>query len=143
VKAKGKGKNRKPATTKLGAIVSVASAVYNASNNSVTLTPRGKVTASKPDELMVIGSLVTDSLGRGIVGADDGEAGSDYIATINGSRVMTGGLPLARFRQQPAGVADVIDHLLTRGALTGLAGSPRDRNDAHLAVKVLDTEIGR
>ena len=73
VKASGKGKNRKPATTKLGAPVAPASAVYNASNNSVTLTPRGKLTASKPEELIVNGALVTDTLGREIDGNDDGQ----------------------------------------------------------------------
>ena len=58
VKATGKGKNRKPATTKLGTPVPPASAVYNASNDQVTLTPRGKLTASKPEELIVNGPLV-------------------------------------------------------------------------------------
>jgi hypothetical protein len=55
VKASGKGKNRKPATTKLGAPVHMASAVY--SNDQVMLTPRGKLTASEPEELIVNGSL--------------------------------------------------------------------------------------
>ena len=67
----------------------------------MTLTPRGKLTASKPEELIVNGALVTDTLGREIDGDDDGQAGSDYIATISGSRVTAGGLPLARRREQP------------------------------------------
>jgi hypothetical protein len=120
VPAKGKGKNRKPATTKLGTLVSVASAVYNASNNSVTLTPRGKLTASKPEELIVNGALLTDTLGREIDGNGDGQAGGNYIATINGSRVTAGGLPLARAREQPATVPDAIDVLLNRGELNEL-----------------------
>jgi hypothetical protein len=90
----------------------------------VALTPRAKLTASKPEELIVNGSLVTDPLGREIDGNDDGQPGGDYIATISGTRVTAGGLPLARIRQQSASVADVIDYLLTRGRLTGLAGSP-------------------
>ena len=68
----------------------------------MTLTPRGKLTASKPEELIVNGALVTDTLGREIDGDDDGQAGGDYIATISGSRVTAGGLPLARTRRQPA-----------------------------------------
>ena len=96
----------------------VASAIYNPSNNSVTLTPRGKLTASKPEELIVNGSLITDTLGREIDGDDDGQAGGDYIVTISGSRVTAGGLPLARTQRQPASVADVVDHLLARGELT-------------------------
>jgi hypothetical protein len=120
VKASGKGKNRRPATTKLGTLVSVASAVYNASNNSVTLTPRGKLTASKPEELIVNGSLLTDMVGRDIDGNDDGQPGGDYVAMISGSRVTTGGLPLARTQRQPVRVADVVDHLLARGELAVL-----------------------
>jgi hypothetical protein len=117
VKASGKGKNRKPATIKLGAHVTVASAGY--SNDQVVLTPRAKLTASKPEELIVNGTLITDTLGHEIDGADNGKAGSDYIATISGSRVTDGGIPLARIRRQPV-VAVAIDHLLTHGELAQL-----------------------
>ena len=120
VKASGKGKNQRPATTKLGTPVSAASAVYNALNNSVTLTPRAKLTASKSEELIVNGTLVTDSIGREIDGNNDGQPGGNYIATINGSRKTAGGLPLARVREQPATVPDAIDVLLNRGELNEL-----------------------
>ena len=40
VKAKGKGKHKQPATTKLGTPVAPALAVYTASNNQVMLSPR-------------------------------------------------------------------------------------------------------
>jgi hypothetical protein len=46
--------------------------LFTASNNSVMLTLRGKLTASKPEELIANGELVTDTLGRGIDGADNG-----------------------------------------------------------------------
>jgi RHS repeat-associated protein len=118
VPAKGKGKNRKPATIKLGARMPPASAVYSPSNNTVTLTPRGKLTATKPEELIVNGSFLTDTLGREIDGNDDGQPGGDYIATISGSRATAGGVSLVRTQQQPSTVADVIDHLLARGELT-------------------------
>ncbi len=142
VKAAGKGKNRKPAATKLGAPVALASAVYNPSNNSVTLTPRAQLTATKPEELMVSGSLLTDTLGREIDGNDDGQPGGDYIATISGTRVTAGGLPLvrteeggrrteenrlARTWEQAATVPAAIDALLARGELTGLTSMPRAR----------------
>ena len=55
VKATGKGKHRKPATTKLGTPVTPASAVFTASNNQVTLTPRGTLNLTKPEELIVNG----------------------------------------------------------------------------------------
>ena len=86
----------------------------------VTLTPRGKLAASKPDELIANGTLITDTLGREIDGADDGVAGSDYIATITASRVATGGIALARTQRHPATVADVVDHLIARGELSAL-----------------------
>ena len=117
VPAKGKGKNRKPPTTKLGPLVSVASAAYNPSNNSVTLTPRGNLTVSKPEELIVNGSLLTDSLGREIDGADNGRVGSDYVATVSGTRLTTGGIPLVQIQRKQAKVADAIDRLLDRGEL--------------------------
>ena len=78
----------------------MASAAYNGSNRQVTLTPRGKLTASKPDELIVDGSLVTDTLGRGIDGAGDAVADSDYIATITGTRVTAGGISLRAHRRK-------------------------------------------
>jgi Right handed beta helix region len=122
VKASGKGKNRKPATTKLGAAVPVASAVY--SNDQVTLTPRGKLTASKPEELIVNGSLLTDTLGREVDGNDNGQPGGDFIATVTGSRLTSGGIPLARVRRQLT-AADVIDRLLARGDLAEVKPSVR------------------
>jgi hypothetical protein len=101
--------------------VPAASAVY--SNDQVTLTPRTTFTSSKPEELIVNGTLVTETLGRGIDGGDDGVAGSNYIATITGTRVTAGGIPQARTHRQPATVADMVDHLLTRGDLAELSRS--------------------
>jgi hypothetical protein len=105
--------------------VTPARAVYTSSNNQVTLTPRGKLTASKPQELIVSGSLVTDTLGREIDGNDDGQPGGDFIATIRGSGVTDGGLPLAQTQKQPATVPAVIDALLARGELAAMTRSHR------------------
>jgi hypothetical protein len=49
-----------------------------------------------------------------------GQPGGDYIATISGTRLTTGGLPLERTQRQTASIADVVDHLLARSALTEL-----------------------
>ena len=87
VKAKGKGKHKQPATSRLGTPITPASAVYSDSNYQVTLTPRGTLNLRKPEELIVNGALVTDTLGRPIDGNDEGQPGGDYIATISGSRV--------------------------------------------------------
>jgi hypothetical protein len=127
VKATGKGKNRKPATTRLGAPVAPASAVYTATNNQVTLTPKAKLTATKPDELIVNGALISDALGREIDGNDDGQPGGDYIAIVSGTRVTPDGLPLARTREQPATVSPAIDTLFARGELAGLKHALRSR----------------
>jgi hypothetical protein len=133
VKATGKGKHKKPPTTKLGAPLTPAPAVYSAANNQVTLTPRGTLNLTKPEELIVIGALVTDTLGREIDGNDDGQPGGDYIAIISGSRVTPGGLPLARTRQQSATIPAAIDALLARGELAEMTRAVRARRQRHLS----------
>jgi hypothetical protein len=45
--------------------------------------------------MMFNAALVTDTLGRRIDGNEEGQPGGDYSATISGSGVTTGGLPLA------------------------------------------------
>jgi hypothetical protein len=142
-KASGKGKNKKPPTTKLGPLVPVASALYSAASNSVILMPRGRLAASKPEELIVNGTLLTDTLGRKIDGADDGQTGSDYIAIIVGGRAVGGGMPLARIQPQPATAPAAIDTLLAEGKLTGSLRSPHARSIAHLAAKVFDIHFPR
>jgi hypothetical protein len=117
VKATRKGRSRKPATTRLGSPFTPASAIYDASSLQVTLTFRGKLTASKPEELIVDGALVTDAWDREIDGNDDGQPGGDYIATIIGTQVNSGGLPLARVQLRSATLADAVDRLLARGEL--------------------------
>ena len=130
VKAAGKGKHKKPPTTKLGAPVTPASAVYTGSNNQVTLTPRGTLNLTKPEELIVNGSLVTDALGRPIDGNDDGQPGGDFIATISGSRATPGAAaPQARTQKQPANVPAAIDALLIRGEFVDLKLAVRARHE--------------
>jgi hypothetical protein len=96
------------------------------------LTPRGTLSTSKPEELIVNGSLLTDTLGRKIDGYDDGQAGSDYIGTVTGTRISPGGPALARIQRQPdvASVANVFDRLLNRGELDELVTSTRTRKPA-------------
>jgi hypothetical protein len=115
VKASGKGKNRKPATTRLGGPVAPLSAVYSASNNQVTLLPRGKLVASKPQELIVDGALVTDATGVPVDGNDDGQPGGDFIATVAGKRVTAGGILLVKTNAKSAARADMVDHVLAHG----------------------------
>ena len=94
--------------------------------------PRGKLALSKPEELIINGALVTDTLGREIDGADDGEAGSDYIAMITGTRVTGGGIPLVRSQRRSATVVDVVDHPLARGELAGADEATNVQNSRRL-----------
>jgi hypothetical protein len=118
-KARGKGKHRQPAGIKLGTPVPPALAVYNASNHSVTLTPRSKFNPAKTEELTVNAALVTDALDRPIDGNAEGQAGGNYVATFGRGGVTVGGLAAVRTREQPAAVPAVIDALLARGELSG------------------------
>jgi hypothetical protein len=97
----------------------------------VTLTPRVKLTATKPEELVVKGASLTDTLGREIDGNDDGQPGGNFIATISGSRVTAGGIPLVRTRRRPASVEDVIDHVLARGEMNESKRSLREGPPPH------------
>lgn len=77
--------------------------------------------------MIVNDSLLTDMLGREIDCADDGQAGSDFIATISGKRVTAGGPPLSGTSQQPVALSNAIDAPLARGELTALTRSGRTR----------------
>jgi hypothetical protein len=84
----------------------------------------GGISASSNPVTAPIGTVDTN-------GNDDGQPGSDTIATIAGARATAGGVPLVRTQRQPATVADVIDHLLARGELEGLRHSHRARREGH------------
>jgi len=117
IKTKGKGRHGKPGT-KIGRSVPPASADYNGSNETVTLTPRGKPNLANLEQLTVDGELVTDALGRPIDGSDDGQPGSDYVADFSKRGVTVVAKALARARSQPALTALAVDALLERGELT-------------------------
>jgi RHS repeat-associated protein len=127
IKPKGK---HKPPGTRLGTLASPASAVYDSTNDTVTLTPRGKLKPSKPEELIVDAALLSDTLGRPI---DGGGPGGDFIATIRGSRVTPGGLPLARTLSRPVALPAAIDALLARGELAGLRLAFSTRRESRMA----------
>ena len=77
----------------MGSPVTPASAVYNLSNNSVTLTPRGKLTASKPEELIVNGALITDTLGREIDGATMAKPAATFLLPFTTSACRSAASP--------------------------------------------------
>jgi hypothetical protein len=63
--------------------VAIASAVYNAATDSVTLTPRKPLAAGTVIQLLVHTSALLDALGRPVAG--NGAAGGDYLTTIGKS----------------------------------------------------------
>ena len=67
--------------TGAGKPVALASATYNSSTNSVTLTLAGKP-PSGPLQLTIIGSAVLDAEGRGLDGNNDGQPGGNYETTV-------------------------------------------------------------
>jgi hypothetical protein len=62
--------------------VSLASATYNAATNTVTLALRGKPPA-KTMQLTIAAAELLDAEGRELDGNDDGQPGSNFIATLN------------------------------------------------------------
>jgi streptogramin lyase len=92
-------KNAKP--------VAIGSAVYNAANDTVALTPAKKLVIKKPTQFTVMGtgtSGLEDSLGRLIDGNHDGQAGGNAVAIFTKKGKGVGVQTLA----VPAGVVDVL-----------------------------------
>jgi hypothetical protein len=79
------GPNRRP--------VPIASAVYNAINNTVTLSPASRLNVHWNYALTVIGTTphgVTDVFGDLLDGAGTGQPGSDFQATITRRNLVIG-----------------------------------------------------
>ena len=99
---------------KLGKAVAPATAIYNASANTVTLTPKKALVLNPPEQLTINSSGLLDSLGRALDGNDDGLPGGKFIATLSKQGITTarvGGEPSSRL------AAPAVDHLLDQGAL--------------------------
>ncbi len=75
---------------------------------------------AKPEELIVNGALLTDTLDRETNRTGEGQDGTEDLATITGNRVTVGGIALARSEGQTAKVEDVVDYLLRRGDVAGV-----------------------
>jgi hypothetical protein len=93
------GKNTKPITLR--------KAVYNASNNTVTLIPSKPFSTQKPVQLEVIG--VTDSLGRPVVGNQNGTPGGIATAILKGKGATISAVPA--IRTQPRVLGSMVDVL--------------------------------
>jgi hypothetical protein len=134
IKAGGRGKGKK-VETKLGRPVPVASAVYNAANDTVTLIPRGQLNLTQPLQLQIDGvppSGLQDSSGRYLDGAQNGQPGSNAGAVLSrhGATLdaVVGGSTAGGAVTSPAAV----DALLQVGALDEFVGPIRARHRARL-----------
>ncbi len=99
---------------KLGKAVAPATAVYNASTNTVTLTPKKALVLNPPEQLKINSSGLLDALGRALDGNNDGQAGGNFVATLSKQGITLerlGGAPSSRL------AATAVDHLLEKGAL--------------------------
>jgi hypothetical protein len=74
-------------TAKNAKVLKLTSAVYTGTSTSwtVTLTPKAAFALTKPVQLLVNGQALQDDNGHGIDGANDGVAGSNFVAIINRS----------------------------------------------------------
>ncbi len=107
---------------KLGKPVAPATAIYNASTNTVTLTPKKALVLNPPEQLKINSSGLLDALGRALDGNNDGVPGGNFVATLSKQ-----GITLQRLGGQSASrlAATAVDHLLEKGALRTLPSSRR------------------
>jgi hypothetical protein len=69
-------------TAKNAMVIKLKSATIDAAVDGVTLTPKKVFALTKPVQLVVDGQTLEDSAGRLIDGANDGQAGSDYVTVL-------------------------------------------------------------
>ena len=98
---------------KLGKAVAPATAIYNASTNTVTLTPKRSLVLNPPEQLKINSSGLLDALGRPLAG-NNGVPGSTFVATLSKH-----GITLQRVGGQPSSrlAATAVDHVLDNGVL--------------------------
>jgi hypothetical protein len=72
-------------TAKNAKVLKLKSAAYNGTTWTVTLTPKVAFALTKSVQLTVNGQALQDDNGNGIDGANDGVAGSNFVAIINRS----------------------------------------------------------
>jgi hypothetical protein len=93
--------------------VGLAQTSYNAGGHTVTLTPARKLVLNPPLELQISGSALADTLGRGIDGGKDGQAGSTFQAMLSKGGVSI--VSVATPRHRPHLAAPAVDWLLEAG----------------------------
>jgi hypothetical protein len=119
-------------TAKNAEVIKLKSAVYSATNHTVTLTPKKPFTLTKPVQLLVYGtgpSALQDTCGRAISGANKGQPGSNAIAILSRTGTTIDSVPSARARTQPTPVTTMIDALFNQSAPASLTKTIRENLD--------------
>jgi hypothetical protein len=62
--------------------VALAAAVYDTSNDSVTLVPRRRLAAGTAIQLQVHAAAILDAGGRPLAGNNDGQPAGDFTALV-------------------------------------------------------------
>ena len=88
--------------------------------SSVTIVPAAVTKVSQTDRLQITAAGLTDALGRALDGNDDGQPGSDFVATFGRAGLRISGVASARLERPQAVVLAALDVLLDRGELAGL-----------------------
>jgi hypothetical protein len=115
-------------TAKNAGSIKLRSAVYNATSDTVMLTPKKAFSLSKPVEVTINGnppSGLEDTLGRFIDGDQNGTPGGIATAVLRRSGVAINVIARARSSASPTLEAATVDDLLERGKLVGVL--PLDR----------------
>jgi plastocyanin len=117
-------------TAKNSKVITLNSAVYNASNNELTLTPRKPFALKKPVQVQVNGlppSGLEDSDGRLIDGNHDGVAGGNAVAVLRSK-----GVTLSAVVATPAGEAPTFQAIAALTADTqGMMDAAPSAGSAH------------
>jgi subtilisin-like proprotein convertase family protein len=107
-------------TGKSAKVIKLGSAVYNAANNTVTLTPKKRFALSKKVQLTVNGQApkgLEDNYSRLIDGNHDGQPGGNAVAILTAKGATVSAV---------TSVTAAIDALLEQGALAGVT-KPRKK----------------
>jgi len=123
-------------TAKNAGIITLKSAVYSGSSNTVALTPKAPFALTKPVQLVVYGtgaSGLRDAEGRLIDGDHNGTAGGNAVAILSNRGVKIDAVEQAQTKAAQRASAAVIDALLANGQLADLRRTARARREGRLA----------
>jgi len=109
-------------TAKNAGIIKLRSALYNAAENTVTLTPKKAFALTKPVQMLIYGigpTALQDSDGGFIDGDHNGVAGGNAVAIVAKKGVTIDAVTAARIGGKSA-TTSAIDAVICRGELADL-----------------------